>query len=398
MVKYSAPTFDVNLDPTGFVIDLDSLYAHLTQLKDARDPRGVRYSLVTILLFLLLGKFAGQDTLSGIADWVAERIDVLSELLHLQTVRAPHASTYGRLLAYAIDLDEFARLVRTFFEALPQAGESLVINLDGKHLRATIPAGRTQGVHLLAAFLPREGWVLLQLEVGRKENEISVAPRVLQALDLRGKIVTGDAMLAQRDLSVQIVQAGGDYLWTVKDNQSDLCDAIATLFAPERVTKGFSAPKKEMRLAKTVEIGHGRLELRQLTASGELKAYVGWPYAEQVFRIERTFTRQADGKRMHEISFGITSLTSHQADAATLLALVREHWQIENALHYRRDVTFREDWCTLRRGKAPQLMAAINNLVLGILRRSGETNIPHARRHYDAHFDQAAKLLFCALP
>ncbi|MCC7160863.1 MAG: ISAs1 family transposase [Anaerolineae bacterium] len=322
----------------------------------------------------------------------------MSELLHLQTVRAPHGSTYGRLLANGIDLDEFSRLARAFFEALPQAGESLVINLDGKHLRATIPAGRTHGVHLLAAFLPREGWVLLQLEVGHKENEISVAPRVLQALDLRGKIVTGDAMLAQRDLSLQIVQAGGDYLWTVKNNQSDLYDAIATLFAPERVTKGFSAPKKEMRLAKTVGIGHGRLELRQLTASGELKAYLGWPGAEQVFRIVRTFTRQADGKPMHEISFGITRLTSHQADAPALLRLVREHWQIENALHYRRDVTFREDWCTLRRGKVPQLMAALNNLVLGILQRTGATNIPHARRHYDAHFDQAAKLLLCALP
>jgi predicted transposase YbfD/YdcC len=397
MAKYSAPTFDVNLDPDGFILDLDSLYAHLTQLKDSRDPRGVRYSLVTILLFLLLGKFAGQDTLSGIADWVAERIDALSELFHLQTVRAPHGSTYGRLMAYVIDLDEFSRLVREFFESLPNAGESLVINLDGKQMRATIPAGRTQGVHLLAAFLPCEGWVLFQVAVGHKENEIRVAPRVLQALDLRGKIVTGDAMLAQRDLSIEIVQAGGAYLWTVKENQADLYDDIATLFAPERVTKGFSAPQKDLRTAETLEKGHGRLELRQLTASCELKAYLGWPYAEQVFRVERTFTRQADGKRMHEISFGITSLTPKQADAAQLLALVRQHWQIENGLHYRRDVTFREDWCTLRRGKAPQLMAALNNLVIGILRRTGETNIPHARRYYDAHFDQAAQLLLCAL-
>lgn len=398
MAKYNAPTFDVNLDPDGFVIDLDSLYAHLTPLHDPRDPRGVRYSLVTILLFLLLGKFAGQDTVSGIAEWVAERIEGLSELLHLKKVRAPHGSTYGRLLASAIDLAEFNRLVRTFFESLPQAGESLVINLDGKQLRATIPAGRTHGVHLLAAFLPREGWVLMQLEVGRKENEIRAAPRLLQALDLRGKIVTGDAMLAQRELSLQIVRAGGDYLWTVKGNQSTLYDDIATLFAPERVTKGFSAPKKELRQAVSVEKGHGRLEVRRLTASRELKTYLGWPYAEQVFRVERTFTRQVDGKRMHEISFGITSLTPREADAARLLALVREHWQIENGLHYRRDVTFREDWCTLRRRHAPQLMAALNNLVLGLLRRTGKTNMPQARRYYDAHFDEAAKLLLCAVP
>lgn len=192
----------------------------------------------------------------------------------------------------------------------------------------------------------------------------------------RKKNVTGDAMLVQRELSLQIVRAGGDYLWTVKANQSTLYDDIAALFAPERVTKGCSAPKKELRQAVSVEKGHGRLEVRRLTASRELKTYLGWPYAEQVFRVERTFTRQVDGKRMHEISFGITSLTPREADAARLLALVREHWQIENGLHYRRDVTFREDWGTLRRGYAPQLMAALNNLVLGFIRRTGKNKRP----------------------
>ena len=210
---------------------------------------------------------------------------------------------------------------------------------------------------------------------------------------IAGKIVTGDAILAQRDLSKIIVAAGGEYVWTVKENQSDLYDDIATLFAPERVTAGFSAPKKDFRTAETTEKGHGRLEVRTLTASAELKAYLGWPYAEQVFRLERRFTRLADGQVLQEVSFGITSLKPSEANAERLSALVRGHWQIENKLHYRRDATLREDWCQVRRGHAPQVLAILNNLVLGMLLRRKVTNVPAARRKYAADISEAWQLL-----
>jgi predicted transposase YbfD/YdcC len=393
MAKYSAPTFDVNLDPDGFVIELGSLYAALAQVHDLRDPRGVRYSLVTILVFILLAKLAGENFLSGIADWVKYRIEPLSEMLHLQKRRAPHGSTFGRILAFALEVHEFETIVHEFFTQLPQAGRSSVINLDGKKLRGTIPAGRTQGLYLMAAFLPDEGWVLLQIEVLPGENEISAAPRLLKTLDLRGKIVTGDALLAQRDLSKSIVEAGGEYVWTVKKNQSELYEDIATLFEPERVTAGFSAPQKDFRTAETTEKGHGRLEVRTLTASAELKAYLGWPYAEQVFRIQRTFTRIADGNVMEDVSFGITSLKPREANAARLLTFVRGHWQIENKLHYRRDATLREDWCQVRRGHAPQVLAILNNLVLGLLLRRKVRNVPAARRKYAAYLSEAWQLL-----
>jgi hypothetical protein len=88
-------------------------------------------------------------------------------------------------------------------------------------MRGTISAGHTRGVHLLAAFLPDEGWVLFQVEVGSKENEIPASGRVVKCLDLRDKIITGDALLAQRELSLQIVQAGGDYVWIIKENQPE---------------------------------------------------------------------------------------------------------------------------------------------------------------------------------
>jgi hypothetical protein len=100
---------------------------------------------------------------------------------------------------------------------------------------------------------------------------------------------------------------------------------------------------------------------------------------------------------MHESSLGLTSLTPHEADAPRLLDLVRQHWPIENRLHYPRDASLREDWCTLRRGRAPQVMATLNNLVLGLLRRKAVTNVPQARRYYDAHLAEAAKLLLSSL-
>jgi predicted transposase YbfD/YdcC len=250
-------------------------------------------------------------------------------------------------------------------------------------------------LHLLAAFLPGEGWVVVQVEVECKENEIVAAPPVLKALDLRGKIVTGDALLAQRELSVQIVAGGGDYVWTIKGNHAQLHQDIATLFEPEKCVKGFSPTRKDARTARTTEKAHGRLEQRTLTVSSDLKGYLDWPAAEQVFKLERHFQRMKDGKITHEVVYGVTSLTAQEAGPQRLLAIVRSHWQIENALHYRRDETLREDWCHLRLGHAPRMMAALNNLVLGLLLRRGVKNVPEARRAYAANWPEAMRLIVC---
>jgi predicted transposase YbfD/YdcC len=392
-MQYSTPAFDVNLNPDGLVIDLDSLYATLATLKDTRHARGLRYSLVNLLIGLVLAKLAGEDYLAGIAEWVAHRQQPLSEVLHLVKPRAAHRTTYSRILGHVIDITEFEQVVSDFFARLPHAGQSILIHLDGKTLRGTIPAGKTRGVHLLAAYVSGEGWVLVQVEVGAKENEIPAATRVLKHLDLRGKIITGDALLAQRELSRLIVEAEGDYVWTVKKNQPQLCEDLETLFAGESCVKGFSPATQDFRESETIEKAHGRIECRTLTASAELKGYGNWPYAEQVFKLERHFKRITDGRIMHEVVYGVTSLTVQEANATRLLEIVRSHWLIENRLHYRRDQTMREDWYHVRTGTAPQAMAVINNLVLGLLDRQSFRSVPEARRHYAAHLDQAWSLL-----
>jgi predicted transposase YbfD/YdcC len=392
----SCPTFNVNSGAGGFIVDLDSLYAWLSKLRDQRHARGIRYRLVTVLVMIVLAKLAGEDRLAGIAEWVQHRVQWLAEALHWHKAQAPHRTTYSRILSQGVEVSEFEQTVSGFFAAQPEAGRSIVVNLDGKTLRGTIPAGESQGLHLLAAFLPDEGWVLMQVEVESKENEISAAPRLLKSLDLRGKVVTGDALLAQRQLSVQIVNGGGDYLWTVKGNQEQLAEDIAVLFEPAPCAKGFSSTPMVFPTATTVDKEHGRLECRTIEVSSALRGYLDWPYAEQVFKLQRHIRRMRDGKVSQEIAYGITSLTAEEASPQRLLMLVRKHWQIENGLHYRRDETLREDWCHLRMGQAARVMAIINNLVLGLLLRRGVTNVPQARRYYEAHLPEALNLILLA--
>jgi len=186
---------------------------------------------------------------------------------------------------------------------------------------------------------------MMQVEVPGVENEIGAAVRVLKCLDLRGKVVTGDAILTQRHLSVQVVQGGGDYVWAVKGNQEQLREDIQTLFQPERCTAGFNPVPTDFRRARTLDKAHGRIEQRTITVSSLLTGYLDWPYAEQVFRVERHSVRVKDGKVTQEVVYGVTSLRAKEASPRLLLQLVRMHWQIENGLHYRRDETLREDRC-----------------------------------------------------
>jgi predicted transposase YbfD/YdcC len=268
-MQSTVPAVGVKLAAEGVVFEVASLYAALAGLTDRRHARGIRYTLAHVLVYILLAKLAGQDRLSGIADWVKYRQETLAQLLGLSRPRTPSLNTYRRVLGQSIDIEEFERVVRDFFAALPEAGTSRERAMDGKTLRGTIVTGQMQGRHLLAVFLPSEGWVELQVEVGSHENEISAAPGVLKSLDLQGKVVTGDAIFAQRDLSQQIVEAGGDYVWTVKDNQPQLRHAIEQLFQTETCLPGTSPVITDIQTAQTLEKSHGlHIPAKTITHSG----------------------------------------------------------------------------------------------------------------------------------
>jgi predicted transposase YbfD/YdcC len=372
----------------ALLFDLEKLSQCLQTVPDRRKRRGRRYPLATLLMIGVLAKLAGQDSSRAIAHWARLRKEELSRLFQLKRQAMPHYSTWSRVLGQGVSPEEAEQALSQFFadqkgSQSPKRG-SIQVCLDGKTLRGTIPAGHSHGVHLMAASLPEQ--------VGEKTNEITTAPTVVQALDLRGVVVTGDAMQAQRELSVQIVEAQGDYVWTAKDNQPELREEIALLFQPQQSRPGWSAVPMDFCSATSFNKGHGRLEKRTITVSSLLAGYSNFPYLAQVVRVE-SWAMLTGGRCRHEIRYGLTSLPASVASPERLLALVRGQWGIENGLHYRRDATMREDHSQLRMGHAPHLLALLNNTVVGLMARQGSTNLAELRREFAYQFDQALATL-----
>lgn len=378
------------------MINVAHLLDYLKQVKDGRKRQGLRYPLEIVLVLFILAKLCGENKVYGIADWVQQRSDYLIETLGLQLKRKrlPHHSTYRRILTEEINADELDHIVGEYLAQLPQNGQDVVIVLDGKTLRGTISAEDPFGLHLLAAYLPGEGIVLMQMVVEKdKENEIGVAPKLLKCLELRNKIVIADAMHTQRQVSIQIVAAGGDFVWIVKDNQASTRQAIEQLFAPEKPVPGLGCPAMDFRSAQTVEKQAGRIEERRITVSSLLNDYLDWPHLGQVFKLERRFTTLATGEVTTEVQYGLTSLKAQHAHPERLLSVVRSEWGIENGLHYRRDVTFQEDQTRMTDHRMGRVMASINNLVIGLLNKQGFRNHAQARRAFNACPAKALELI-----
>jgi predicted transposase YbfD/YdcC len=299
-MQSSTPAFTLSLPRVAFLFSPASLYARLSTLTDQRDPRGVRYPLAVLLTVATLAKLAEQNAPRAIADWAQLRAPALADLFGLDRPTMPHATTWNRVFGAAIDPQQFSHLVADFLTAATaplvrgtrkRRRGMIALCLDGKTLRGTIPAGMTRGVHLLAAYLPAQGIVLIEVAVDGKENEIVTARSLLSLIDVHGCVVTGDAMFAQRRLSRQIRRKGGDYLWCVKENQETLYDDIATLFT----LPPLPALPDDFLSATSVDTAHGRYEERRLTASSLLVGYTTWPAAKQVFQVVRR-TLLADGR------------------------------------------------------------------------------------------------------
>jgi predicted transposase YbfD/YdcC len=392
-MDYNTPCAESAWLETGFVVDVDSLAAYFERLPDQRCARGKRYRLGHVCVLATLAKLSGEDHPLGMAQWAQVRQPSLGPLLGL-TKRMPCHNTYRRVLAKGIAAADLDQHVSAFLSQREVGGHNVLIALDGKTMRGTIPRGQSQGVHLLAAYVPAQGIVLVQVAVANKENEIVAAPKVLASLDLRGKIVVGDAMQTQRALSLQILAADGDYIWLAKDNQPTLRSDIEQWFAPESHITGFSPVAKDFQTARTVDKGHGRHEERTITTSSLLNEYLDWPGVAQVFKLERRAINLTTGEVRHEVVYGLTSLSADQAPPKRLMSLIRQYWGIENGLHYRRDKSLHEDATRMCNTNQAQNLAAINNLVVGLLLAQGWRSLPEARRYYAGCLPAALNLVF----
>ena len=368
--------------PENEVLSLAAVFA---EMRDQRKPKGVRYQFQALLILLSLAKLCFQDTPSEIADWVSHRGDLLKAKLGLKWKRMPSVSTWQRLLGQNIAATEFEAKVGQYFQSGLSCQERLLYNLDGKVMCGTVAGQTAQQLHLLALQQARTNVVVEQTGLSAGENEISAAKRLLAKADLENKIVSGDAMFAQAELARAVVDKGGEYVWRLRANQGNIYRLAQDHFEHRL--------DKYVGKARSLDKGHGRIDEREIWTSFRLAGEIEFPHVQQVFRVKRQSLHIKTGKASEQTIYGITSLPVEEYGAEQLLELARKHWAIENGLHYRRDVTFKEDACRQTTTNGGRVLAVLNNLTIGILRQLGWENLAKARRYFNARIDEALKLI-----
>ena len=350
-------------------------------IPDFRQASGKRYALSAILAVACAAMLCGYRSYSAMAEWGRNYGQSLVAALGFANGKTPGASTLHWIFRH-LDCEQFERQLGQWAEQVLASqpatpGQAEGIAIDGKTLRGSQKQGAS-GAHLLSAFSHRLGVTLAQQAVADKSNELFRIEDVLEALVLTGRIVTTDALHTQRYVAQTTLDGDGDYVMLVKDNQPQMLADIQLLFQERHVVA------ETLTATEAVDAGHGRIEVRRLTASSALADYLNWPGLQQVFEIERTVTYKRTGRQRREVVYGITSLPPPAPDAARLLSLVRQHWSIENKSHWVRDVTYDEDRSQVRCGSIPQMMAALRNLAISLMRNAGETNIAAACRRFAA--------------
>ena len=375
------------------------LRAALGQVVDPRKRRGVRHPLVVVLTATVCAVIAGARSLVAAAEWVADLPGEVAAALDV-AARCPSEPTIRRLVG-TVDADRFDTVIGRFVQDLSAAanphGRRRVLAIDGKTVRGSRhvdPDGTAvAGRHLLAVIDQHTRVVLGQVSVDGKTSEINRFTPLLDMLtssnggngkDLGGVVVTADALHTQREHVADLHARNAHWVLQVKGNQPTLRRQLAAL--PWRqVTEGH----------RSAETGHGRREIRTLkvvTVAASVDGGIAFPHARQAIQVTRR-TRPISartgrkGRWRTETVYAITDLGPHQARPAELAAWIRGHWQIENGLHWVRDVTLAEDLSTIRTGAAPQVMATLRNLAISLHRLAGATNIAKALRHHgrDAH-------------
>ena len=360
-----------------------------SDIADFRKSRGKRHPLSAMLALACCARLCGYRSDSAIAAWGRNDGTDIAHALGF-THNTPCASTLHTILR-CIDREAFEAKVGAWAEGVvatapvaPDAPE-IARAVDGKTLRGSKKQGAPE-THLLSVLAHRAGLTLTQQAVAAKTNEMKEVETVFGQVVLTGRIVTLDALLTQRQVAQTIVEAGGDDVMIVKDNQPQLKADIELVF-----TLPLAGDHQES--VRTVDIGHGRIETRHLTTSEALGGYSDGPGLAQVFEVGRHVITQKTEKERVEVVYGVTSLRPERATPHRLLELVRGHWGIEHKSHWVRDVTFDEDRSQVRCGNIPHMMAALRNTAIGLLRWAGHTNIAAACRRWAAQPAQALALI-----
>ncbi len=355
---------------------------HFEGLEDTRQQKKVLYPLPEVLLVTLCAVLSGADSWVEVALYGERKLSFLRRFLPF-TDGTPSHDQLGNIYA-VLDDEQFQGCFIAWAETLKSQVKG-VVAMDGKTLRRSFDKGGSQGpIHMVSAWSSGQRLVLGQRQVDEKSNEITAIPALLDLLALEGAIVTIDAMGCQHKIAAKIRAKKADYLFGLKGNQGRLRDDVE-LFLKEQRERDFA--DTTVTDHETLEKGHGRIETRRVWACGDIEwlrqRHKKWTSLRSIVMVEYS-CETAKGTR-RETRFYVSSLAP---DAEIIADVIRQHWGIENGLHWVLDMVFRDDECRIRKDNAPANFTTIKHMASNILRAVPGKHSMRAKRHITAWDDE----------
>jgi predicted transposase YbfD/YdcC len=372
-------------------MDVNARADVLRQFDQMPDPRGCNaiHNLADMIAIAILAVICGADGWVQVEVFAHAKRKWLSTFLDLER-GIPSHDTFGRVFTM-LEPDAFERCFNQWVATMVGNCQGKLVAIDGKAIRRSFSHAwdKSGMTHLVSAFVRENQVAFAQVAVADKSNEIDAIPQLLALLDIKGAVVTIDAMGAQRTIAGQIIDAGADYVLSLKDNHPTLCGKAGQLMKEvelDRLKAGRpsshgSASPVRYGYVETVDGDHGRIETRRVLVSDEIEALGNtareWKGLSAIVRVESV--RDVDGKISTEQRLYLTSVKG--TDAARLADLVRGHWSVENNLHWQLDVSFKEDDRRIRKGHGAENFSRLCRLGLALLKRDKKLKVGiHSKR------------------
>jgi predicted transposase YbfD/YdcC len=360
---------------------------HFASISDPRLDRNKCHNLCDILFIAVAAVLCGANHCVAIADFAKARQDWLRQFVPMEGGPPSH-DTFSRVLSI-LDPKEFELCFVNWTNTIHSNTDGEVVPIDGKTVRRSFDKATGQGaIHMVSAWGSANGIVLGQEKVDDKSNEITAIPKLLDMLDIKGRIITVDSLGTQKTIAKKIIEKEGDYVMAVKDNHPNLAADIRAFFERNRANN-FMDGNADVILHdyhKTIDADHGRIEIRKCWCSSMLTDVADadqWKGLQSIILVESERTHH--GQTSIEQRYYISSLP---ANAKKSLKVIRTHWAIENSLHWVLDVTFREDEARTRKGSGPQIKSALNRIAINLCKTNRTRNVATSRKRNMASWDQ----------